>query len=235
MRRAETYLKDMALTDDEDRDQFIDNYWKHYETLCQIAAKMESIHLKHRIEAGVALPLNTDKIVTSCQKDKWFFVTIRPNKKTFSEFKERIESKVLIRKMILDIKYCYEQKGTTDETLGTGHHLHGIIKCPNYYTPGNLARDLLSSLNGFCGNSGVKVQTTKNPEEHFKRYYENHSSEDGHKEITKEWDYKWRNQLGLQDVYISPKPSTEGDILDIRGPEQAVVSIKETNFKFSID
>lgn len=197
IRRAEKYMQEIALS--EDPELYAEITWKHWKAVCDLAAKFEKIHMDSRIEAGI-IP-KPENHSTSSLKDKWWFVTIRPNKKTFEEFKERFESRILPRKIIKEIKYCYEQKGTTDDTLGTGHHLHAIIRTAHWYTPGNLARDLLSSMNGFCGNAGIKVSLSKNPEEHFDRYCVNHKSEDGHKEITAVWDKKWRELIGLQDVY----------------------------------
>lgn len=217
-----TLLADTADLNEDEKQSVIDNYWTHWTAVCKYAAEHERIHMEARKEAGL---INEKGPSTHKGKQpKWYFVTIRPNKHSFEEFKERIESRLLKRKIILDIKYCYEQKGMTDDTLGTGHHMHAII-LSNQQSPGNLARELLSTMNGFCGSSGVKVQTSHNPEEHFERYCMNHGSEDGHKELTKEWDKKWRMIKGLQEVYVSPKPSTVGDNIETnRGPEQVVIN-----------
>lgn len=224
LKRAEQYLSNTCLFDDpEQRDAFESNFWTCWENTCKIAARLEAIHLKHRIEAGV-VPKDS-KIATSepGTKDKWFFITIRPNKRSFQEFKKRIEDRIIKRSFVKEFTYCFEQKGTTNETLGTGFHLHGIMRVPHYTSPGNLARDILSSLNGFCGNAGVKCQLSKNPNEHFERYCKNYESEDGHKAVTKEWDEKWRIQEGIQAIYTpSNQERVEGVSVEHSGPEQVV-------------
>lgn len=225
--RAEKNIKMIGDLDDgtlskEEIQSVIDSNRLWWRAVCREAAILEQIHMEEREKLGL-----TNKKEASTHKGKeakWYFVTIRPNKHTFEEFKERIESRLLKRKIILDIKYCYEQKGMTDDTLGTGHHMHAII-LSKQQSPGNLARELLSTMNGFCGSAGVKVQTSTNAEEHFERYCMNHGSEDGHKELTKEWDKKWRSMKGLQEFYVSPKPSTVGDNNEnTRGPEQVVIN-----------
>lgn len=219
-----TLLGDIYDLDKDEKQSIINNYWTHWTAVCKYAAEHERIHMEARKAAGL---ITTKEPVSHKGKEpKWYFITIRPNVQTFEKFKERIESRLIKRTIFLEMKYVYEQTGESDETLGTGHHFHAIA-LSSQQSPSNLAREVLSTMNGFCGPSGVKVSRCHNPEEHFERYCSNHTSADGHKEVKKEWDKKWRLIKGLQEVYhVSPKPSTVGDniVEPLAGPEQVVIN-----------
>lgn len=62
---------------------------------------------------------------------KLCFLTVRPNDKliSFIEFKEDCRTFFQSTRMS-SFEYCFEQKGTTNDTMGIGFHMHCIIGWP---------------------------------------------------------------------------------------------------------
>lgn len=227
IKRAEDFMKlitDSADLEEEEKQMVIDNYWTHWSAVCKYAAEHERIHYEARKAAGLINEFGKRGSCESQQSEKWYFVTIRPkNHISFRDLEAKIH-KLCKRKFIMEMKYVYEQKGESDETLGQGHHFHAILKT-TIRSGGEVANNVLSTMGNICGSSGVDVSRSYNWEEHFQRYCGEHRSKDLHKEKTKEWDDKWRKLIGLQEVYhVSPKPSPVGDTngVPIDGPEQKV-------------
>lgn len=214
-------VEEGVITEDEYNGS-IDLFWKQFRSTMAIAAKMQKIHQEEMEKVGL---INNDKKpgTYNPEKEQWFAVTIRPkdeltvpyNQNTFQEFKKDFEEKILPRTFVKECDYVFEQKGTSEEELGNKFHMHAIIKAPSR-SKGNVARDITSSLKKWVGNAGVQVDVSYNAKEWIKRYCKEHKSADGHKEVTAEWDDKWRNKIGIEDYYEynkePPKPSPLGGV-----------------------
>jgi len=137
-----------------------------------------------------------------------YFLTIRPcqDKITFDDFYERVNH-YLTRKPIKSYHVAFEQKGMTNETLGSGFHCHAIINTPTL----NKAQILLQCQSSFKDSTAancIDVQPAPRPQEIIDEYL-NYKSKDGHKEPMKEWDLAWRNQVNVKDYYTSEDPMPE--------------------------
>lgn len=137
-----------------------------------------------------------------------YFITIRPdcNQCSLSEFMCKVKSFVE-RKCFISYTLSYEQKGTSDETIGQGFHVH-IVAEMRQRSKTEVIRDVMSSWNGWIKDSKIKsnciqVDVTRNPTSIVNKYLIEYESEDGHKEVTKEWDAKWRQQNNIDEIYRS--------------------------------
>lgn len=134
-----------------------------------------------------------------------YFITFRPdcNKCSFNEFACKVEE-FLKRKCFIHYTYSYEQKGTSEETLGIGFHCH-IVAEMKQRSKTEVIRDIMSSWKkwideGKIASNCIQVDITKNPDELVKTYMIEYTSDDGHKEVTKEWDDKWRTRIGMPHI-----------------------------------
>jgi len=135
-------------------------------------------------------------------KQSWF-ITIRPKTSdiTFKNFMDKV-MKFVQRKCFIKYTLSFEQKGTSDETLGDGFHVH-IIAEMKQRSKGEVLRDTVSTFSGCTAAHCIQVAICKNPEALKDGYLLNYESEDNHKIVTKEWDSKWRSSLGLANIYES--------------------------------
>jgi len=137
--------------------------------------------------------------------DKAYFITIRPDdsKCTFENFHAKVLDFVK-RKCFVTYALSFEQKGTSDETLGSGFHCHIVAKMKQR-TKGEVLRDTLSSWkkyidDGILAANCIDVNITNNGEELIQNYLIEYKSDDDHKDCTKEWDAKWRQQIGCPEI-----------------------------------
>lgn len=140
-----------------------------------------------------------------------FMITIRPdtNKINFATFKNDVDN-FLTRTMFHKIHHCsFEQKGTSLDTLGHGFHVH-IISETTCRSKGEVLRNTISTFKRYTADNCIQVDVCKNPEETIQNYLIDYKSKDGHKEITKEWDARWREQVGLTGAVIK---SSNGPII----------------------
>lgn len=135
-----------------------------------------------------------------------FFITLRPNdtKCTFLEFKEKVEAYVK-RKCFIEYEYSFEQKGTNIDDLGKGFHVHIIAKMKQR-SKSEVLRDTKSTFNdwittGKIAENCIEVLVTKNGDKLVQDYLIEYKSDDGHKEVTKKWDYIWREKEGVEKLY----------------------------------
>lgn len=124
-----------------------------------------------------------------------FMITIRPEckkvsfEKFYDDVYDYLERKMFCGKHIYAVRF--EQKGTSDETLGHGFHVH-IISETNCRSKGEVLRNTISTFKNYCAANCIQVDLCKNPEETKQKYLIDYESKDGHKIVTKEWDDKWR-------------------------------------------
>lgn len=140
----------------------------------------------------------------------WYFITIRPDSKriTFHEFYKLVD-KFIKRKCFIEYSLSFEQKGLSIETLGTGFHVH-IVANTKHNSKGQCLRDTVSSFKSCTADNCIEVKPTREPIKIIDKYLKEYESEDGHKEITKEWDKLWRQQLNLSEIYEGPLSDSEG-------------------------
>lgn len=136
-------------------------------------------------------------------KDKWYFITIRPDetKCDFQTFYKTVK-KFIKRKCILEFTLSFEQKGIEDEDLGKGFHCH-IVASTRHRSKGECLRDSLSSFSGIAAQNCIDVKPTLNPSDIIDKYLTQYDADDGHKILTKDADYKWRLKYGLKPLYTS--------------------------------
>lgn len=134
------------------------------------------------------------------QTENWFFITARPNPEcTWINFYNAVY-KFTNRKCIQIYTLSFEQKGTSEETLGTGFHFHMVAKT-THRSKGECLRDTKSSFAKTCAENAIQVNPTRNPNDIIKKYLLEYESEDSHKACTKEWDALWRKKMDLDDLY----------------------------------
>lgn len=167
---------------------------------------------KRAMKYGCQLALAYKEVATemgllTAKATNTFMITIRPECKKINlhTFKKDVDDYIK-RKMFTNIYICsYEQKGTTMDTLGNGFHVH-IIAETTCRSKGEVLRNTISTFQHYTAANCIQVDICKNPEGVINDYLIDYKSQDGHKEITKEWDSIWRTQEGL----ASPIKSNTG-------------------------
>jgi hypothetical protein len=132
-----------------------------------------------------------------------FFITIRPDETRigFEGFKDLVLN-FIKRKMFTKYTLSFEQKGTSVETLGKGFHCH-IVATMTCRSKGEVLRNTISTFKGCTADNCIKVIVASKPQEIIDNYLKEYNSDDGHKEVTMEWDKLWRESHGLQSLYES--------------------------------
>lgn len=168
--------------------------------------------------------------VLNMDTNNWYFVTIRPDEKKIilEDFRRKVIS-YLDRKCMKAYYLSFEQKGTSIETLGSGFHAHILIKS-TWRSKGECLRDTLSTFNKMCANNCIEIKTTREPEKIRDNYLLDYKSEDGHKEITKEWDTIWRNENKIDPLYTLENSSVSSSPVET---EQRTIIHNKTLVKFN--
>lgn len=141
-----------------------------------------------------------------------FMITIRPenNKITFQEFYELI-AKYTNRTCFENFALTFEQKGTSDETLGHGFHVHIVAKMKQR-SKKEVLRDTFSTFKSCTAEHCIQVDVCKNPEATIKNYLIEYNSSDNHKIVTKEWDQKWRLKEDIKSIYNNVVPGKNKEL-----------------------
>lgn len=134
------------------------------------------------------------------KKGTSYAVTIRPRPATEFDMFYHVIQKLLQRKCFVEWTASFEQKGTSEEALGEGFHVH-IVATMTQKSKGEVARDVLSTVGAFCEEQGVHVVLAKTPDAYIQNYLIDYNVDDGHKESTKSWDALWREKEGLLPLY----------------------------------
>lgn len=145
--------------------------------------------------------------------NQWYFITVRPDEKLidFDGF-YGVVNKFVQRKCIEEFTLSFEQKGINDNELGNGFHMHIVVKpkAGSWRSKGEVLRDTKSTFACCAAANCIEVIPTKKPEEIINGYMIEYESKDGHKEVTKEADARWRSIRGLSPTYVSsPLPVLE--------------------------
>lgn len=193
--------------------------YKQIESFEELRDKMADSMLNNALQAwerqlGIYMKLKEvyERIEGRGAINQWYSITIRPaeGKVTFIEFYDKVY-KFLQRKFFNEWTLSFEQKGTSEETLGTGFHCH-IVADTKHRSVGECLRDLNSSFSQWAEKNyivpgiGTKVTTCKTPDKMIQNYLIDYKSDDGHKEPTKEWDERWRQELRLAAIYRGDMP-----------------------------
>lgn len=155
----------------------------------------------------MAREINEELGLSKPNTNRMFFITIRPkcDSITFTEFYKLIK-KLLERKCFSDYYVTFEQKGTSDESLGQGFHTH-IITCATQRGKAEVLRDVYSTVKDCTEKHCIQIDITYNGQNMFNNYCIEYESKDGHKIKTKEWDSKWRSNIGIADYYQNELPT----------------------------
>lgn len=128
-----------------------------------------------------------------------FMVTIRPAADAdWPAFRDQAH-KWARSKVWEERVYAFEQKGTSDDTLGVGFHVHivGRSKLPK----AQVLQRCHNAFQHFAAKAAIQVDFARTPHLAVQRYLLAHASDDGHKEITAEWDARWRARESLDAAY----------------------------------
>ena len=133
--------------------------------------------------------------------DKWFHVTIRPKPSVvdFDAFRVLVD-KYARSKTFSTSCWTYEQKGTSNDSLGTGFHAHLVVRL----APGRTKTHGLQTagkLLEMCGNAGLQFDKAPRPWSIIDSYWLKYESRDGHKAATQSWDAMWRAKMSLDALY----------------------------------
>jgi len=141
-----------------------------------------------------------------------YMITIRPDEKKiqFRVFKTLVEK--YVRKKMIIYTYSFEQKGTDENTIGQGFHVHiiGTIRQRDKTTC------LAQTCNFFADCTApncIQVDYCSHPEATIQNYLIDYKSDDSHKEVTKQGDEIWRREEQLQELY-SNNLSSPGRLLE---------------------
>lgn len=185
--------------------------------------RAERTKFKHILRIASMLHEDYEEVVQQ-KVTNWYFITVRPDEKriTFADFFAKVR-KFLERKCMLKYNVSFEQKGTTDDTIGHGFHVH-IVANTKHRSKGECLRDAISTF-GTCTDANcIQVDTTKTPEIIVKKYLLEYESNDNHKIVTKESDEKWRESIGIKSIYSEMDPPA----LSIKSVDRAEIPIRLT-------
>lgn len=117
-----------------------------------------------------------------------FFITVRPDEKktTFQDFYAKVAS-FTKRQCFLSYTLSFEQKGTSDDTLGQGFHVH-IVARMKQRSKGEVLRDTQNTFKHCAAANCIDVSLAPRPKELVQNYLVDYNANDGHKQETKQWD-----------------------------------------------
>lgn len=131
------------------------------------------------------------------RKDVWHITFAPRHDVALDDFVLAVQ-KFARSKVIDKCVYSFEQKGTDDATLGHHPHCHMVMSANRTRAHVMQAHSKLSSM---CN---IRYVPAHRPAELVSNYLVNYVSNDGHKELTKVWDAKWREVHGLCAIYGDP-------------------------------
>lgn len=133
------------------------------------------------------------------RKTDIFHVTISPKPDSdWPSFREAVHSWAK-GKVFEWVAYVFEQTGTSDETLGHNFHTHMVGHCgrPKAWLVQQAKQKFCKWAEPQC----CDVKFAYEPGRLWNNYLTKHTSKDGHKDLTAEWDVKWREREHLQAAY----------------------------------
>lgn len=197
-------------------------YWQTFERDIKYGLLQANMYAKIKremMEAGELPHLcDPNKLVRT------YNITVRPNEKkiTFKDFYVDV-MKFVGRACFEDYKLSFEQKGTCNNTLGQGFHVHILAKM-RQRSKGEVLRDTISTFTKYTADNCIEVKNVPTEDDYTKalRYITHYESKDGHKAVTQEWDILWREKNGLQQIYASdgtPQEAILPPIKSVRGQD----------------
>lgn len=188
----------VGLSTEEAREKAKEMELKTFRANISLGIDMMLIYKEVAIEKGLIKP--DDRIKNT------YFITIRPDDRIIDihDFYALVE-KFVTRKFFKSFTLTFEQKGTTVEDYGKGFHAHIIAEI----VPGTkrskseVLRDTQSTFKCCTSANCIEVVPLKTQKDYdnCESYMIEYTSDDGHKEITKEHDPIWRETLGIKPFY----------------------------------
>ena len=225
VKRIQQYLKHNLLGDEDCEmtdvngksisDLAQEQYWKKFDESIRMGllqANRYAMIRKQMADAGeIPYLIGGEKLTRT------YFITIRPdvNKIQFKDF--FIDCCTYLQRECFEHFICtFEQKGTCQETLGQGFHIHILAKMTQR-SKGEVLRDTKPTFIQYTAENCIQVDIVKNKEnsERVLGYIRDYKAKDGHKKITADADQLWRSQLGLQNLYTDVPmlpPSIKSDV-----------------------
>lgn len=209
-REAEKKLKLYENITDEERTQLKKQFYQQYYKSevfyldCDLTTASQEGGLKDILDKhGFHIKKPEEKLT-----GKWFWITLRPSpehNERFDSFKQQTFD-YMKRKMFLDWKLVFEQKGETDEQMGTGYHVHIIANCKKNINKQKLIRDTKSTwspwLNGYCPEAFIEIEKMETQTEYNNRIkYITGEKKDEYKHAAQKIDINWRVKKGLKNIY----------------------------------
>lgn len=128
-----------------------------------------------------------------------FHVTISPRHDAdWPSFREAVH-KWAKGKVFEWVAYVFEQSGTSDETLGHNFHTHMVGHCGR--AKSWLVQQAQQKFGKWAEPQCCDVKYAYEPGRLWQNYLVHHTSKDGHKDVTAEWDAKWREREHLAPAY----------------------------------
>lgn len=131
-------------------------------------------------------------------QSKIVWLTINPKPQiSFSDFKKTVD-KFLTRTFVRNVKYVYEQRGETEETMGKGFHVHILYDKDKCVSPSQMTTYIQNSFKHCVGNLksiDIKFYLTAIREEKEQYLLGNKWNEDKSPKLA--IDIKWRQSLQL--------------------------------------
>lgn len=190
--------------DKRTKDLMLDDSKEQREIARKIATEMAWQQYEQDVETGLkAYAIFQEKLqAMGMSRTNWYLITIRPPTAVdWNAFLERVKL-LITRRCFREWTLSFEQKGTTEDTLGNGFHVH-IVASVTQRSKGELLRDISSTMKGLIGSEGIDIEPTRNPGTIIQNYLIDYKSNDGHKELTHEWDTRWRLTMGLKATYTN--------------------------------
>lgn len=163
--------------------------------------ELEMAKHERTVELGLRLMEDFKARCGTIEGSRWSLITVRPPHDTvFEQFKQDVDEYIdKWSSKWLTCEYAFEQKGETEDTLGHGFHVHLLISTQtrNYYKS-HILKALKSKFTYVSANC-IQVDSVKNLDR-AKAYIR------GEKEECKltavRYDNMWREQKGLQPIYV---------------------------------
>lgn len=202
IRKRSANLHDMFNTSDQPEHHCT------YEEALERAKHEAMVEFEMNCKLGIELmvkfkELASDKGLYKDRIKQWYFITIRPDTKAINinAFMDKVMTFVN-RKCFIAYEASFEQKGTTDDTLGDGFHVHMIANM-SQRSKGEVLRDTISSFKDCTSANCIQVDILKSIDDlkRVREYYTEYESDDGHKILTQESDKLWRERLGIAPIY----------------------------------
>lgn len=128
-------------------------------------------------------------------------VGIRPRDGTpFEEFRDKVIQFSTAALWDGETVFTFEQKGTSDDTLGQGFHAHIVGKSSR--TKSAILKEAKRRFGAWCPEPNVRKLTRV--QQYIQDYFVDYKCDDHDKACTQEWDAKWRLAQDLLPLYGTP-------------------------------